>query len=61
MDSQEYLDRVYPSCPKCGHPVREHQPAYGAKVPHSTQATMGCSICNCQLTEVEKMRAWGGR
>lgn len=49
-------------CAKCGHPVREHQPSSGGSAAGHAQShtTYGCSVCDCQLTEIEKMRAWGG-
>ena len=51
---------VYAICVKCGHPVAEHQPAWGSPGRSGHTGTYGCSICDCQLTENEKMRAWGG-
>ena len=50
-----------PRCPKCGHPVAEHQTCYGAKAAGGHTGTFGCSVCDCQLTEIQKLRAWGGR
>ena len=49
---------VYAICVRCGHPVAEHQPAWGAV--SGSFPTYGCSTCDCQLTEVQKIRGWGG-
>ncbi len=50
------MDRV--ACPKCGHPVAEHQPSYAANTYHK-ERTVGCSICDCILTLRQKLLAWG--
>ena len=47
-------------CPKCGHEVREHQPAFGSRRTSGTwNQYSGCSVCDCLLSEFEKIRAWG--
>ena len=61
MDRKLRRPEPNPACHRCGHPVREHQPAWGSGVTHGHQGTLGCSVCNCQLTMNEKLRAWGGR
>ena len=48
-------------CPKCSHPVREHQPCWGMTCSGNRASLYGCSICDCQMTEREKLKAWGGR
>ncbi len=55
------LPVIHAHCRKCGHEVREHQPVWGAPARSGTDGTVGCSLCNCQLTMTEKLRAWGGR
>ncbi len=56
-----YFYGQFPLCPKCGHEVREHQPSWGAPSRSGYEGTFGCSLCNCQLTVNQKLRAWGGR
>ena len=52
---------VYAICVRCGHPVAEHQIAWGTKSTTNRASLYGCSICSCVLTEVQKIRAWGGQ
>ena len=51
---------VYAICVRCGHPVAEHQTAWGKVTSGNAASLHGCSICDCVLTETEKLRAWGG-
>ncbi len=53
-------DIVYAICLECSHPVAEHQPAWGSKTGGGYGETYGCSVCNCQLSQNEKLRAWVG-
>ncbi|MCJ2532033.1 MAG: hypothetical protein LN413_07025 [Candidatus Thermoplasmatota archaeon] len=48
-----------PLCPKCPHEVREHQPVNVGR--GHLQEFVYCQRCDCLITMLAKLKAWGAR